>query len=225
MVITDVPQSGIYFQQGAVVQLVVQIVDANTGLPVLLQAASGLSLAFLYPDLSVSEVFPAQLYTDGSDGKIVYTTVNTGNQIDLSEIGLYKMQGQASVGGVPMLSYETDFYVLSNTFGGVFMPIATPSAVVMFDNSNIRWVGTVSTAGVLSWVAQSSGPPTFLQFNSLIMKDDTGTYWTMSISTLGVVTGTSGGNFPHAIDKFTLVDANGKSWIITASEIGQLVPS
>lgn len=224
-VITDVPQSGIYFQAGSIVQIIAQIIDVNTGLPVQLQTATGLTISLLYPDNVVSQSFPAQLLTDGSDGMIVYTTVNNGSQVDLSQIGLYKLQGSAAIGGqITLLSYETDFYVLPNTFGGPVMPIVTPTGVVLFDSSNVRWVGTI-VGGQLIWAQQLSGPTNFLQFNQLIMKDDTGTYWTYSISTVGVVSAVPGGTFPNAINQFVLADANNKSWIITGTEAGTLLPS
>lgn len=225
--ITDVPNSGIYFQKGAIVQLIVQIIDANTGMLVPLQTAEGLSISLLYPDGTTQQTFAAQLFTDGSDGMIVYTTVNNGTQINLSQVGLYQMQGQAAIAGVAsLLSYETDFYVLANTFGGSSMQTTTPSAVVLFDNLGVRWAGIVPpSGGALVWVAQSSGPNQFLQFNQLVMKDDTGTYWLYSISSTGVVSAVPGGTFPNAIDKFTLIDVNSKSWIVTGTEAGTLLAS
>lgn len=226
-VITDVPQSGIYFQNGAIVQLVVQILDINTGLPVQLQTATALTISLLYPDTLTSQVFPATLYTDGSDGMIVYTTVNNGTQIDLSQVGLYHMQGSAVQGGVQLPpSYETDFYVLPNVFGGNGMIQYTPSAIILFDNAGTRWVGIVPpSGGSLVWTAQQTGPSSFLQFNQLVMKDDSGVYWTQSISTLGVVTATAGGTFPDAVNSFLMSDINGKTWIITVTEAGTMVAS
>lgn len=220
-VITDVPQSGIYFQQGAIVRLIAQMLD--TGLPVPLQTATGLVIAILYPDRVTTQSFAAELYTDGSDGMIAFTTRNDGRTIDLSQVGLYELQGMAVIGGVQLPpSYESDFYVLENVFGGSNMPIFTPSAVVLYDTNSVRWVGTVTPSGDIEWVAQPSGPSSFLQFNQLVMKDDNGVYWTMSISTLGVVTGTPGGTFANAIDFFTMADINNKSWIVKVDESGDL---
>ena len=119
-VITDVPQSGIYYQKGAIVQLIVQLLDQQTGLPIQLQAAMSLEVVLLLPDLLTVKMFPAQLYTDGSDGLIVYTTRNDGTIIDLSQVGLYQLQGTGVIGDIQMpFSYETDFYVLKNIVGFV----------------------------------------------------------------------------------------------------------
>lgn len=226
-VITDVPQSGIYFQQGAIVQIIAQILDATTDMPVQLQSATGLTISVLYPDRKLMKTFPATLYTDGSDGRIVYTTVNDGTTIDLSEVGLYNFQGGAVIGGVALPpTYFNDFYVLQNAFGGVVMPIVTPTAVILFDLDNVRWVGTVTpSGGPLQWVAQTEGPDNYLQFNSLVMQDDTGAYRTFTISTLGVVSSVISGAFPNALTSFILADENNKSWIVKASEAGTLVPS
>ena len=223
--ITDVPQSGIYYQQGAIVQLVVQLVDIVTGEPIPLQGGAGFSISILYPDLVTSQTFQAQLYTDGSDGMITYITKNTGAIIDLSQVGLYQMQGMAVIGGslIPP-SYATDFYVLKNTFGGAMPTIITPSAIILFDSNGIRWAGTVSSTGVISWNPQVVGPTGFLQFNNLVMVDNQGVYWKFSISTVGVVTGTPGGTFNQAQDLFSLQDINGKSWLIS-NNLGTLVAS
>lgn len=226
MNITDVPRSGVYYQQGAIVQLVVQLIDNATGLPIQLQTASGLSISILYPDLVTTQTFAAQLYTDGSDGQITYITKNTGVVIDLSQVGLYQMQGMAVIAGtLTPPSYETDFYVLPNTFGGTMPTITTPSAIILFDTNSVRWAGTVSPLGVITWLPQTLGPTGYLQFNQLVMPDDTGAYWTFKVSLTGVVTGTLGGTFAQAQDYFFLQDINGKSWLITASETGQLVAS
>jgi hypothetical protein len=223
--ITDVPQSGIYYQQGAIVQLVVQLIDIVTGLPIQLQAAAGLSIAILYPDLVTSQTFQAKLYTDGSDGMISYITQNTGAIINLSQVGLYQMQGMAVIGGVlTPPSYETDFYVLKNTFGGSMSTITTPSAIILFDSNGIRWAGTVSPLGVISWNPLVMGPQGFLQFNNLVMPDITGVYWEFMINDSGVVTSIPGGTFPQVQNYFFLQDINGKSWLIT-NNYGALLAS
>lgn len=227
MTLTDVPISGVYVQEGAVFQLVAQLIDFTTGLPIPLQGATSLSISVLYPDGVTTQTFPAQLYTDGSDGAIVYTTRNDGATIDLAQIGLYHFQGNAVIGSTPLPpSYQSDFYALPNVLGGSNMNIATPTGIVLFDSSNVRWVGTVSpSGGPLTWVSQISGPDKFLQFTTLILRDDLGIYWTFSISTHGVLSSVSGGVFANSIDAFTLADINGKTWIIKASEAGAMVPS
>lgn len=226
-VITDVPQSGIYFQQGAIVELIAQLIDAVTGQPVQLQTATGLTISILYPDGTTAQTFSASLYTDGSDGMIKYITKNDGVTIDLNQKGLYFMQGSGVIGGVSLPpSYETDFYVLPNVSGTTPPPLAyTPSAVIMFDSSNVRWAGTVSPSGTVSWAAAPSGPTAFIYLNQLVMKDQSGLYHLGSISTLGVFSAPAGGTFPSALENFILTDINGKSWVMTMSEAGALVAS
>lgn len=221
--ITDVPVSGVYYQQGAIVQIIVQLVDIVTGEPVQLQTATGLTISIKYPDLTTWQTFNAQLYTDGSDGRIYYITKNDGTTIDLSQAGLYQVQGQAVIGGVSIpQSLTTDFYVLENVFGGSTMPLTTPSAMILYDSSNVRWAGTVDPSGVISWAALPSGPAGYLQFNSIVMKDGNGVYWTQTIDTDGVVTPAMAGTFPEALAFFFLTDVNGKTWKITANEAGVL---
>lgn len=225
MVLTDVPQSGIYYQQGAIVEIVVTLIDVQTGLPIDIQTAAGMSISLLYPDGVTTQTFPASLYTDGSDGKISYVTINDNSQVDLSQWGLYQMQGNAIVGGVALPpSYLTDFYVLKNTYGGFMPAITTPSALILYDSSGNRWAGEVSTSGVLSWTSKPFGPNQFFSFNNLVLVDENGVYWTFVISTLGVVTATQAGDFSQAQDYISLVDANGKSWLISNSQ-GTLVAS
>ncbi len=233
MNITDVPTSGKYFQRGAIAALVVQMIDAESvtpdnpeGDPIPLQTATGLSISILYPDGTTSQSFTAELYSDGSDGRIKYITKNDGVTVDLSQVGLYKIQGNAVIGGVPLPpSYESDFYVLKNTFGGTVMPIATPSGIVLFDSDTVRYVGTVNPSGELSFAQQSEGPTTYLYFNELVMKDSEGIYWTITMGTDGEYDAAPGGTFPHALNYFTLVDQNNKTWVITISTQGVLTPA
>ena len=218
--ITDVPQSGIYFQAGAIVQIVAQIIDVNTGLPVQLGTATGLAISILYPSRSASQTFAAQLLTDGSDGMIVYTTVNNGTTIDLSQVGLYQMQGVASIGGSQsILSYETDFYVLPNVFGNPTPPPSfEASAMIFFDTAGIRWALTINGSGVQTIALQPSGPTSFLYFGALVMQDPAGIYWTASLSTTGDLTWTEGGTYADALTSFVLMDTSGRSWVLTITE-------
>lgn len=221
-VLTDVPQSGVYFQAGAIVKLVCRIEDID-GNPIPLQTATAMSISLLYPDRNTSVVFSASLYTDGSDGRIVYTTVNNGTDIDLSQVGLYLMQGQAVIGGIPLPpSYKTDFYVLENVTGNPSPPAQfTASAVILFDSNGARWAGTI-VAGTLVWALTPSGPSNFLMFNSLVMKDPAGLYWTVTISTVGIPIATPGGSFINAVESFILMDSSAVSWVVTISEAGVL---
>lgn len=226
-VITDIPQSDIYFQQGAIVQIVAQINDYTTGEPVQLQNATGLSITMLYPDGVTSQTFAATLYTDGSDGRIVYTTRNTGSVIDLSQVGLYHFQGNAAVGGVSIPpSYQTDFYVLANVAGSSSPdPLFNSSALILLDSSSVRWGMTVDANGDLHTALTPSGPSTFLKFNNLVMQDSDGAFWTVGVSTLGVVAGTVTGQPVGALTSFVLNDDTGQSWVISISTEGVLQAS
>lgn len=113
-----IPMPSQIFQYGAVVQLVVQFIDpvataANNGVPVALDisGATDLLVCLLFPDAILSQNFDASFLTDGTDGKIAYTTVyNT----DLSQIGLFQIQGKATLGGAPILTAVGYFQVAPN---------------------------------------------------------------------------------------------------------------
>lgn len=227
MRIVDVPTSGIYFQRGAITQLVFQIIDRNTGLPVQLQTASALTISIRYPDDSTSRDFVASLYTDGSDGRIVYTTHNDGDSdIDLTQVGLYEIQGRGTIGGVQLPeSSEDDFYVLANADDDGTQPVAyTSSAFVLFDENNARWAITIDTDGDLVKTKQPTGPANALTLHNLVLKDDTGIYWTVTIDATGELHIDQGGTFETAIDRITLIDSAAVTWLITVSEAGVLTP-
>ncbi len=113
-----IPQAQQQFQYGAVVQLIVQFIDpvataANNGSPVPLNiaGANDLLVCLLYPDTVTSHNFAGTFLTDGSDGQIYYNTVyNT----DLSQLGLFQIQGKATLGGKPILTALGYFQVLMN---------------------------------------------------------------------------------------------------------------
>jgi hypothetical protein len=231
MNITDVPQSGARTQQGAIFQIVAQLIDFNTispsnptGDPIQLQTASGLSISILYPDGVTTLTVPAVLATDGSDGMIVYTTVNNGTQIDLSQIGLYHFQGNAVVGGVQLPpSYQDDFYVMANVTGNPSpAPIYQASAVIFFDTNGVRWAQSVSPSGLSAPVLQPSGPANFLLFQNLVMVDSNGIYWKATMSTVGVLSWATTAQTASALGSFILNDSNGRSWICTISTSGVL---
>lgn len=226
MNITDVPGTAVYIQKGAIFQLVAQILDFTTGLPIQLQTATGLSISVLYPDGVATQTFAASLYTDGSDGKIVYTTKNDGALVvDLSQVGLYHFQGNAAVGSVQLPpSYQSDFYVLENVVGsGPPAPLFTSAALILFDTAGIRWGTTVSVAGALVTVLTPTGPAAFLQFNQLVMKDPNGLYWTVTVSVAGVLETALGGDFTKAVGSFILTDSTGNAWVVTVDVNGVLV--
>lgn len=228
-VLNSIPASGIYFQQGAIIELVCQIVDVNTisptnpnGDPFQLQSANGFTISILYPDGVTTQTFVASLYTDGSDGMVTYTTRNSGSNVDLSQIGLYEMQASAIVGGVQLPpSLDMDFYVNPNVEGISTTPLFNSSALIMFDSSGVRWAGTIVT-GAITFAAQPTGPASFLEFNALVMQDTNGAYWTIGISTLGVQTGITGGSFQNALQSFILTDSTGHAWVITVNTSGKL---
>lgn len=227
MNITDVPESGIYVQVGAITQLVLQIIDVNTGEPVPLQTATGLQISLLYPDRITSRDLPAELYTDGSDGMIAYTTQNDGaSNIDLTQNGLYYAQGFATISGTQLPPSElTDFYAKKNVSATGTPPIAyTSSALIFFDSNNVRWAMTVDTDGDISnpSVARLTGPINSLTLNQVVLQDSDGVYWTITMGTDGEYVATVGGTYAQSISTLVLLDSDDVSWVITISTAGVL---
>lgn len=113
-----IPQAMQEFQFGAVVRLIVQFIDpiataANNNVPVPLDiaGATDLLVCLLYPDTSTSHNFTGTFLTDGTDGQIYYDTVyNT----DLSQLGLFQIQGKATLGSNPILTAKGYFQVVTN---------------------------------------------------------------------------------------------------------------
>lgn len=77
------------------VQIVVQVLDQDDNV-VDIAGASALKIKFLKPDGTALDK-TAVLYSDGTDGKIVYTTL-TG---DLDQAGLYQLQGKLNLNSTP----------------------------------------------------------------------------------------------------------------------------
>lgn len=224
-VLTDVPESGIYMQRGAIVQLIVQMLDYTTKQPIQLQTATGLSISVAYPDGVTFQTFEAHLYTDGSDGQIYYTTQNDGSTVDLFETGLYHFQGNAVVGGVYVPpSYQDDFYVLPNAMGVPSVVTYPPSVLVLSDPAGIRWGMTVNTSGTISApVLLSNLPTNSLWFESLYMKDSNGVTWSVMVSTMGVLTTTVvTSQIDSALNSLILNDSGGRAWVVTISTDGVL---
>ena len=106
------------FQYGAAVKLIVQFIDPvatanNNGVPVPLNisSATDLLIGLLYPDTVTNQNFSASFLTDGSDGQIYYNTIyNT----DLSQLGLFQIQGKATLSSVPVLTQVGYFQVVTN---------------------------------------------------------------------------------------------------------------
>ncbi len=113
-----IPQAMKQFQFGAAVRLIVEFVDpvateanANVPVPLDIAGATDLLVCLLFPDTTTSQNFTGTFLTDGSDGKIYYDTVyNT----DLSQLGLFQIQGKATLGSSVVLTANGYFEVLAN---------------------------------------------------------------------------------------------------------------
>lgn len=90
------------------VVLVVQIVD-QFGTVIDVSAATNMVIKLGMPD-GTSKNLTAVLYTNGTDGKIKYTTI-TG---DLGQVGAYRIQGKLNVAGGLKSSFVGAFSVLDN---------------------------------------------------------------------------------------------------------------
>ncbi len=91
------------------VVFLITILDENTGNPVNLSTATGLTIKFQYPDgTSVDKT--GTLYSGGADGKLYYTSIAN----DLSQAGQYFIQGEATIGGATKNSEQGRFYVNAN---------------------------------------------------------------------------------------------------------------
>ena len=226
MNIENAPATGVYLQVGAITMLVVEFLDVNTGLPIQLQTATDLTLSILYPDGVTARDLVAELYTDGSDGMICYTTQNDGaSNIDLTQVGLYLVQGFASIGGQRIPPTElTDFYCLPNVGDIGAPPLAyTSSALIFFDANNVRWAMTVGTGGALTATARLTGPSNSLTLNQVVLQDSDGVYWTITMGTDGTYVATVGGTYEQSIDNLVLLDAVSRAWVVTVSTAGVLL--
>jgi hypothetical protein len=219
-VITNVPESGIYIQRGAIAKLIAQLIDLETGLPILLQAATALFMDVVYPDRAGTRTFPAQLYTDGSDGKIVYTTQNNGlGYSDLNQTGLYNLQGRASIGNVPLPpSYVTDFYVLGNAADLATTPVTFP---VLRANDGKFWQIYILRTGQLDILQIDA---TTDAVDTIYMVDSAGQNWTLVAMRTGpadanLVTTPVTGPFP-ADQQFYVVDSIKKQWVVNVLAAG-----
>ncbi len=90
------------------VALVVQIVDP-AGEVINISAATNMKIKIRMPDGTTKD-FTAVLFTNGSDGKMLYTTLAG----DLGQVGTYQIQGKLSIGGGLKSSFVGAFDVLNN---------------------------------------------------------------------------------------------------------------
>lgn len=218
MNITDVPDSGIYIQKGSIAQLVVEIVDAVSGLPIQLQAATNLKIQILYPDRAGWRSFPATLYTDGSDGKISYITKNNGTGFsDLNQVGLYKIQGSGVIGSVPLPpSLETDFYIQPNVEDQATTPVEYP--VLRSENGKLWQVYVLMTGNLDILLVDSAANPSDIMY----MQSSDGQNWSLTATNDGhLETETVTGPFPANIQIY-LADSVKKQWVVNVLSAGNL---
>lgn len=79
------------------IPLVIQFLDQNN-IPINLSTATNLYIKIGYPD-GTSKNFAAALYTDGTDGKIVYVSAGS-SPTDLSQVGDHIIQGRVTISGI-----------------------------------------------------------------------------------------------------------------------------
>jgi len=91
--------------------MLVTVKDCVAGTPTVLDlsSATSLELTFKSPSGS-SSTKPATLYTDGTDGKIYYTSVDG----DWGEVGTWRIQCKIGIGGGTFRSDVGTFKVYEN---------------------------------------------------------------------------------------------------------------
>lgn len=217
-ILTDVPESGQYFQEGAIVQLVMEIIDDNTGEPVQLQTATDFIISLQYPN-GLYRQFPADLWTDGSDGKIYYTTRNNGQIVDLDQSGLYTSQAQASVNGVMLpQSSRSDFYISPNVG-----PMISYFGIVMKNiQTNIQYNIFVNTTGNLETELAPNALPGDYTDIPLILRDASGIYWQITVNQTGHVVTAVVATPSSFLTSLLLSDEDGTIWRFTVLTNGNL---
>ncbi len=90
------------------VALILQIVTADGDI-IDISAATDMKIKLRMPD-DTAKNFTAVLYTNGADGKMLYTTL----PLDLNQAGTYQIQGKLNVSGGPKSSYIGTFDVIDN---------------------------------------------------------------------------------------------------------------
>lgn len=94
--------------KNAGIQLVITFLDENGNL-LDIYGATNLTIALQAPD-GTQTSFPAQYVTNGLDGQIFYVTTAT----DLTEAGLWYVQGQVTIGGAVLTTALGQFEANSN---------------------------------------------------------------------------------------------------------------
>lgn len=113
-----IPQAQKVFQYGAAVRLIVQFIDPvltaennNVPVPLDIAGATNLLIGLLFPDTTTAINYDGAFVTDGSDGEVYYDTVyNT----DLVQLGLFQIQGKATLGSSVVLTEKGYFQVVTN---------------------------------------------------------------------------------------------------------------
>jgi hypothetical protein len=91
--------------------ILVTINDCVAGVPTVLDLSSASSLQLIFKSPSSTSVTKtASLYTDGTDGKIFYTSVDG----DFEELGTWRIQARIVIGGGTFRSDIGSFRVYDN---------------------------------------------------------------------------------------------------------------
>lgn len=91
------------------VNFVVTLLDEQTNQILNISSATNINFIFRRPD-KVTYIVDGSLYTDGTDGKVQYTSQPS----DMTVAGLWKFQVSYQLNGATKLSSYTTFQVSSN---------------------------------------------------------------------------------------------------------------
>ena len=159
-------------QADAGVTFVAQVVD-QSGNPINLSTATGLTFLLQYPDELTSVSVTGAFLTDGSDGRVTFNA-QAGS---LFQDGFYAIQFQfAMPGSISLTTVQGNFWAYANISPtGTVQPSFTSSAVILFDSLNIRWALGVNTSGQPVANAQFTGPANAISLSAFVMQDSNGT--------------------------------------------------
>lgn len=89
----------------------VTINDCVAGVPTVLDVSSATTLQLIFQSPSgTSTTQTASLYTDGTDGKVTYTSISG----DIDEVGTWRLQASVVIGGGTFRSEVKSFRVHDN---------------------------------------------------------------------------------------------------------------